>query len=82
MHASLAALAGDGPALVVVDLSGLSFRDSWALGVVLRTAQDLHEAGSAVALAGPQAGVARVLQISGADTIVAVYPSVQEATAR
>ena len=67
---------------MVVDLSGLSFMDSWALSVVLRGAQNLREAGSAVALAGPQAGVARVLQLSGADTIVPVYPSVQEAAAR
>jgi|ERR1017187_370150 anti-sigma B factor antagonist len=79
---ALAALAAERPALLIVDLSGLRFIDSWALHTVLRTARDLRKAGSAVALAGPQAPVARILELAGADRVFPVHRSVQEAVGR
>jgi anti-anti-sigma factor len=79
LEAAFAALAAGRPALVIVDLSGLRFMDSWALGVVLGAARDLRKTGSRVALASPQAAVARVLELTGADRVFPVYHSMQEA---
>jgi len=69
-----------GPPLMVVDLSRLTFMDSWALHTILAAARKLRGAGGALALAAPLGEVRRVLQLSGADTLVDVYASVQEAS--
>lgn len=69
-----------GPPLLVVDLSRLTFMDSWALRTILAAARELRLAGGTLALAGPSQGVRRVLELSGADTLVDVYASVQEAS--
>lgn len=68
-----------GPALLVVDLSRLTFMDSWALHTVLVAGQRLRRAGGALALAAPSGVVRRILEISGADTLVPVAGSVAEA---
>jgi anti-anti-sigma regulatory factor len=45
LETAFAALAAEWPPLLIVDLSGLRFIDSWALHVVLRAARDLRKAG-------------------------------------
>lgn len=76
----LDAEAGTGPPLLVIDMSQLTFMDSWALHVILTAWKGLRAAGRVLALAGPAGSVRRVLDLAGADTVVPVYPSVQEAT--
>jgi anti-anti-sigma factor len=71
-----------GPALLVVDLSRLTFLDSWALHVILVAGQRLRGAGGGLALAAPTGVVRRILDISGADTLVPVAGSVAEAAGR
>jgi stage II sporulation protein AA (anti-sigma F factor antagonist) len=71
-----------GPALLVLDLSRLTFLDSWALHVILVAGQRLRRAGGALALAAPSGVVSRILDISGADTLVPVAGSVDEAAGR
>ena len=70
------------PALLVVDLSRLSFMDSWALHTILAAARELRDAGGALVLAGPSEAIRRVLELSGANTLIDVYASVQEASGR
>lgn len=69
-----------GPPLVVVDLSRLTFMDSWALHTILAAARKLRGAGGTLALAAPSGEIRRVLELSGADTLVNVYSSVEEAS--
>jgi anti-anti-sigma factor len=69
------------PPLIVVDLSRLTFMDSWALHTILAAARKLRGAGGMLALAAPSGEVRRILELSGADTLVDVYASVQEASA-
>ena len=76
---ALAAEAAAGSLLLVVDLSRLTFMDSWALQVVLKAAQSLRRAGGRLVLAGPSGGVRRILELTGAGTLVPVYDSVQDA---
>jgi anti-anti-sigma factor len=82
LEPAFAVLAGGRPALLVVELSGLRYADCWALSVMLGAGLGLREAGSRMALAGPQALVARSLQLMRTDPVFPVYRSVQEAAAR
>jgi anti-sigma B factor antagonist len=68
-----------GPPLLVIDMSRLTFMDSWALHVILAAWKRLRAAGCVLALAGPVGSVRRVLDLAGADTVVGVYASVREA---
>ena len=70
-----------GPKLLIVDLSRLTFMDSWARHVSL-AGQGLRAAGGAPALAGPTGEVRRILELTGADTLVTVHASVQDASRR
>jgi anti-sigma B factor antagonist len=69
------------PRLLVVDLSGLSFIDSSALSVIMRTFRALQRDGSALALVSPSPAVARILQLIDIARMIPVYPSLEEATA-
>lgn len=68
-----------GPLLLVVDLSRLTFMDSWALHTILKAWRQLRDAGGALALAGPTGAVRRILELSGANTLVPVHDSVKQA---
>ncbi|HET9079926.1 MAG TPA: STAS domain-containing protein [Trebonia sp.] len=68
------------PPLLVVDMSRLTFIDSWALHVILTAWKRLRAAGCVLTLAGPAGSVRRVLGLTGADSMVAVYDSLQEAS--
>lgn len=75
----LAAEAAKDPALLLVDLSAVSFMDSWALHVVLRAMRDRRAAGAAAGLVCPSGPVRRVLELTGAGQLVPVFASMTEA---
>jgi anti-sigma B factor antagonist len=70
-----------GPALLVVDMSRLTFMDAGALQVILAAWRRLREAGGVMVLASPSGPVRRILELTGADELVGVYGTVQEAAA-
>jgi stage II sporulation protein AA (anti-sigma F factor antagonist) len=69
------------PRLLVVDLSGLSFIDSSALSVIMRTHRAVHRDGGTLALVSPSPAVARILQLIDIAGTIPVYPTLEEATA-
>jgi anti-anti-sigma factor len=71
-----------GTPLLVVDLSGLSFMDSWTLRTILAAGRELRGAGGTMALANPSRIARRVLELTEADTLVPVHDSVVEASRR
>jgi anti-anti-sigma factor len=75
----LAAEAAKDPALLLVDLAAVSFMDSWALHVVLRAMRGRQSAGAAAGLVCPSGPVRRVLELTGAGTLVPVFASMAEA---
>lgn len=73
--------AGRGVALLVVDLSGLEFMDSTGVQILLDIRVMMDDRGGKLVLAAPQATVARVLNLVGADQLIPVYETVEEAAA-
>jgi anti-sigma B factor antagonist len=74
-------LAAKRPRLLLVDVSALAFIDCAALGVVMRAHDELRAVGCDLALVGPAGRVARVLDLTGADQVIPVCGSVEEAAA-
>ncbi len=70
------------PRLLVVDLSGLSFIDSSALSVIMRTYRALQRDGGTLALVSPAPSVARILQLVDIARMIPVYPNLEEATGK
>jgi anti-anti-sigma factor len=81
LRGALEAEAAKGVALLIVDLSGLEFMDSSGVQVLLDTRVMMSDRGGKLALAGPRNTVARVLNLVGADQLIPVYASVEEAQA-
>jgi anti-sigma B factor antagonist len=78
----MTAAAGAGQRLVV-DLNGVSFMQSIALGQLFGVAATLRQRGGALALVCPPGNVARVLKLSGLSvqsTHLRVYDSVDAAS--
>lgn len=82
LQTQLTEVVRDGPAHVVIDLSGVEFCDSTGMNVLLVALKRVRERDGSLALAGPQSPVRRILEITGLDTVFAVYPTVDEALQR
>ena len=65
--------------LLIVDLSGLGFMDSTGVQVLLDIRVMMNERGGRLVLVSPQATVARVLTLVGADQLIPVYDTLKEA---
>ncbi len=81
LRGALESEAARGVSLLIVDLSGLEFMDSSGVQVLLDIRVMMSNHGGKLALAGPQNTVARVLNLVGADQLIPVYASVEEAQA-
>jgi anti-sigma B factor antagonist len=75
-----AELLGERPRLVL-DLSGVTFCDSSGFNVLLRLRRRVVEAGGRLALVAPPVQIARLLALTGADAVFAVYADVGTAVA-
>lgn len=79
--ATLAALTAAPISAVIVDLSKVVFLASVGIRTLLLTAKALSSRGGKMVLLNPDAGVARVLEMSGVDLIVSVFRDLNEACA-
>jgi anti-sigma B factor antagonist len=75
LSSRLAALVSCGP-WVIIDLADLTFIDCSSLGVLVGARERAQLAGGDMLLAGPRGMVARLLQLTGRDTVFSVFPSV------
>ncbi|NBM19126.1 anti-sigma factor antagonist [Streptomyces sp. GC420] len=76
LRAVLEEAAEEGRSPVVLDLSHVTFADSTTLNVLLHARASL---GDGLRLAAPSAFVRRVISLTGVDTVVLVYPTVEDA---
>lgn len=65
---------------IVVDLALTTFIDSVALGVLVRTAQQLRRQGGRLGIACP-GDVARFFEVAGLDRVLAIWPNRADAMA-
>ncbi|MDN4172638.1 STAS domain-containing protein [Nocardioides sp. SOB77] len=72
----------DGHVDVVVDLSDVPFVDSSALGALVAAHRRARGLGGALSVAGIQAPVARILELTGLDRVLASYPTARDAVGR
>ncbi|MDJ0385059.1 STAS domain-containing protein [Streptomyces sp. G-G2] len=70
------AVAADRHPVVVVDVTAITFGDSSFLNMLLR----LHRI-TALRVAAPGEQLTRLFQLTGADTVLSLYPSVPDALA-
>ncbi|MGH3135611.1 MAG: STAS domain-containing protein [Gaiellaceae bacterium] len=70
-----------GDARVVVDLVGVSFMDSTALGLVVRLVRELREGGGDVRVVLPRGSARRIFEITTLDRVLPVSTSQANALA-
>lgn len=67
---------------VLVDLTGVSFMDSTALGVLVNTARALRSSGGQLVLVADDPRVTRVIEITGLGSVFCIEPSLPEGVQR
>jgi anti-sigma B factor antagonist len=73
-------LAEGGKTRMAVNLEGVEFLDSTALGVLISGLKRCREAGGTLALVAPREPVRKVLSITGLDRVFPIHDTVEEAT--
>jgi anti-anti-sigma factor len=71
--------AAQRPGRTVVGLSQLSSMDWWAALMLLWVGRVISRRGGTLALASPQSAVARLLASAGAEQVIPIYGTVQQA---
>lgn len=73
LHGELtAALSGDRPAQVVVDMSGVEFCDSTGMNVLLSSLRQARERGGQLEIAAPRPAVRKIIAVTGLDTVFTI----------
>jgi len=81
LRAALLEAAADGAPVLVVDMTGTRFCDSAGLHVLVDAHKRARAEGGEVLLAVAAAAVLRVLAITGVDTVIPNFSSLDEALA-
>lgn len=75
----LHAAFGPGVAVVIADMTGTGFADSSGVRCLVLASKHAAQANAELRLVIGSAAVLRVLQISGADQVLKIYPTLQAA---
>ncbi|MFF5051669.1 STAS domain-containing protein [Micromonospora sp. NPDC000663] len=81
LRQGLQRLVDAGDRQVVVDLAGVGFMDSSALGMLVVMFKAFREAGGRLSLASAQPAVQTVLTVTSVDRVIRVYESAEAAEA-
>lgn len=75
LRQQLLRLAGQGVSHLVVDVAGVTFIDSTALGVLIGALKRLRQAGGDLVLQSPSSGVRMVLEMTGLNQVFQIHAS-------
>jgi anti-sigma B factor antagonist len=75
----LAELVDGGVYHLLVDLKQVSFLDSSGISALIGVLRRVRERGGSVGLIAPRPQVRRVLELTGVATLLAIYPTLDEA---
>jgi len=78
-HASLSDLIGQGPEIIIVDMSEVSFIDSTGLGVLVGAEKQMRDAGQALRLVVTQPQIIRLLELTGLDEVFTILSNGNDA---
>jgi|SRR5580704_17342935 anti-sigma B factor antagonist len=78
-HASLSDLIGQGPEIIIVDMSDVSFIDSTGLGVLVGAEKQMRDAGQALRLVVTQPQIIRLLELTGLDEVFTILSNGNDA---
>ncbi len=76
MRQAVVAAVAEGSRLLVLDLSGLDFVDSFGLGAVVGALKRVRQRGGELALVCPSSRIRRVFEICDLDKILALHDSI------
>ncbi|MBA3380775.1 MAG: STAS domain-containing protein [Actinobacteria bacterium] len=79
LKARLSEAIDESPAAVVLDLSGVTFLDSIALGVLLGSLRTLGAAGGQLRVVAPRPEIRRIFEVTLLDRVFAIDSSRDEA---
>ena len=82
LHEKIADALEQGGRRLLVDLTGVSFMDSTALGVLVNAAKALRSSGGQLVLVADDPRVTRVFEITGLQRVFRVESSLPEAVQR
>jgi anti-anti-sigma factor len=74
----LLTVIGDGPAVLIVDLTATTFCDSATVHALVRAFKEARAGGVELRLAVGAPAVSRLLEITGVDQLIGTYPTVPE----
>ncbi len=78
VHAGLLDVTKQDAQLITADLTGTMFCDSAGIHVITRVHQEAGARGGELRLAVGDSPVARILELTGLDQIIRVFPGVQQ----
>jgi len=81
LEAAVKELAGETPGRVVFDLTGLDYADSAGIGTFVACLTLIKKAGGEMRMAGVNARVRKLFQLTGIDQLMTLFPTVAEAAA-
>ncbi|WP_247706362.1 STAS domain-containing protein [Streptomyces liliiviolaceus] len=76
---AFAPLAGDTPARTVADFTGVTFMDSSGINMLVTAYKAATATDGWIRVAGAQPPVLHVMELVGLDTVIACYPTVDQA---
>lgn len=79
MRWALESSARQGPRHLVLDLAGLESVDPTALYELVKASHTVRGLGGEIAMVGPRPEVAEVIRLAGADELIPLYGSAEEA---
>ena len=79
LHELLTDLIGQGPEVIVADLTDVSFIDSTGLGVLVGAVQDVCAGGGDLRLVVTQPHIIKLLELTGLDEVFSVLSDADDA---
>lgn len=67
------------PRVILLDLGGIEFLDSSALGVILNGWKQMQAADATLAVVSPQARITKIFEITALNLSIRIFPSMDEA---
>lgn len=74
----LQGLVDDGKNRLLINLAGVSFMDSTALGIFINASKRNQQAGGAIKFANPQNELRKVFSLTQTDKIFSIFDSVKD----